>query len=115
MVFSNNLLLGAAGQSGGYEIDQSIRFNDNDSAYMSRTMGTATDSNVWTVSLWVKRGVLGLNTALFSAYIGANDTANFQARFNSSDKLSLSGYATNWRTTTVSSAIRLRCFILLLL
>ena len=100
MVFSNNLLLGAAGQSGGYEIDQSIRFNDNDSAYMSRTMGTATDSNVWTVSLWVKRGVLGLNTALFSAYIGANDTGNFQARFNSSDKLSLSGYYTNWRTTT---------------
>ena len=33
MVFSNNLLLGAAGQGGGYEIDQSIRFNDNDSAY----------------------------------------------------------------------------------
>ncbi len=100
MVFQNDILAGASGADGGYQIDQSIRFNDNDSAYMSRTMGTATDSNVWTVSLWVKRGGLGLNTALFSAYIGANDTGNFQARFNSSDQLSLSGYSTNWRTTT---------------
>ena len=41
MVFSNNLLLGAAGQGGGYEIDQSIRFNDNDAAYMSRTSGNS--------------------------------------------------------------------------
>ena len=28
----------------GYTIDQSIRFNDDDSPYMSRTFGTATNA-----------------------------------------------------------------------
>jgi len=51
-------LLGAAGSSttSGYTIDQSIRFNDDDSPYMSRTFGTATDANKWTLSAWSKLG-----------------------------------------------------------
>ncbi len=38
----------------GYTIDQSIRFNDDDSPYMSRTFGTATNAKKWTLSAWVK-------------------------------------------------------------
>ena len=38
MVFSNNLLMGAAGQASGYDIDQSIRFNDGDSAYLEKNL-----------------------------------------------------------------------------
>ena len=58
MVFQNNVLAGGAGGSGttGYTIDQSIRFNDDDSPYMSRTFGTATDANKWTLSAWSKLG-----------------------------------------------------------
>ena len=40
--------------STGYAIDQSIRFNPDDSPYMSRTFGTATDANKWTLSAWSK-------------------------------------------------------------
>jgi hypothetical protein len=54
MVFSNNLLMGAAGQASGYEIDQSIRFNDDDTPILSRTLGTPTDQNKFTYSFWVK-------------------------------------------------------------
>ena len=37
MVFQNNVLSGAAGSDTTvYEIEQSIRFNDNDSSYMYR-------------------------------------------------------------------------------
>ena len=36
MVFSNNLLAGSGGQSTGM-IDQSIRFNADDSAYLTQT------------------------------------------------------------------------------
>lgn len=54
MVFSNNLLAGSGGQSTGYEIDQSIRFNKSASALMSRTFGTATDRNVFTYAFWMK-------------------------------------------------------------
>jgi len=65
MVFSNNLLMGAAGQGGGYEIDQSIRFNDNDSAYLNRTFGSAGNRKTYTFSGWFKRGnILGANTTL---------------------------------------------------
>ena len=57
------MLTGSSGQSTGYEIDQSIRFNDNDSAYMSRTPGSAGDRRTWTWSGWVKRGDLSTYSA----------------------------------------------------
>ena len=69
MVFNNNLLLGAAGASGDYTIDQSIRFNSADSATMSRSFGTPTDRNKWTYAFWIKStkeqngGNLGTNTS----------------------------------------------------
>ena len=56
MVFSNNLLMGAAGQATGYEIDQSIRFNRNDDAKLTRTFGTATNRRKFTLSVWQKNG-----------------------------------------------------------
>ena len=39
-----------------YEIDQSCRFNDNDSSYLTRTPGSAGNRRTWTLSVWVKRG-----------------------------------------------------------
>jgi hypothetical protein len=54
MVFSNNLLLGAAGAGAG--IDQSIRFNKNDDAKLTRTFGTATNRKIYTLSVWEKNG-----------------------------------------------------------
>jgi hypothetical protein len=50
-------LAAAAGNFGGeYTIDNSLRFNDNDSAYLSRTPATAGNRKTWTWSGWVKRG-----------------------------------------------------------
>jgi hypothetical protein len=65
MVFQNDILAGAAGAGAGYTIDQSIRFNDNDSAYLSRTSGATGDRQKWTFSAWVKRGNLSSNQRLF--------------------------------------------------
>ena len=67
MVFSNNLLMGAGGQSSGYEIDQSIRFNNDDSAHLSKTFGSAGDRKTWTVSVWVKRSGFGTREVIFAA------------------------------------------------
>ena len=59
-----------------YEIDQSIRFNDDDSAYLSRTPGSAGNRRTWTFSCWVKRGNLtGANQPIFSA--GGDDWLMF--------------------------------------
>jgi hypothetical protein len=63
-MFENNLIAGVSGQGGGYSIEDSLRFNDNDSAYLSRTPATAGNRKTWTWSAWVKRGNLG-NVTLF--------------------------------------------------
>jgi len=39
-----------------YEIDNSLRLDDGDSAYLSRTMSTPTNNKKWTLSTWFKRG-----------------------------------------------------------
>ena len=44
--------------STGYAIDQSIRFNSADSAYMSRTPSSTGNRKTFTSSFWVKLGDL---------------------------------------------------------
>jgi len=79
--------MGAASAGGGYEIDQSCRFNDNDSAYTTQTFagaGTGT-GNTCTYSLWLKRGNISSSQYFFSVsdadpyFIGfqADDTLRF--------------------------------------
>ena len=65
-VFQNNLLAGAAAAAsaggGGFyshQIEQSCRFDSASSSYLSRTQGTPTNVDKCTISLWVKRGLLG--------------------------------------------------------
>jgi hypothetical protein len=80
MVFSNNLLMGAAGQASGYEINQSIRFNDDDSAIMDRTPSSASNRKTWTWSGWVKRATDAEHT-FFAA--GDNSSNRFGLKFRS--------------------------------
>ena len=90
---------------GGYEIDQSIRFNDNDNAYLIRTnTATPTSTTIWTCSFWVKRATLGtdqyiLNAGPFNSgndfegfYFMANDTLRVQLTISNSQ---ISDYRTN--------------------
>jgi hypothetical protein len=95
----NNILAGSSGQ-GGYEIEQSLRFNDDDSAYLSRTPASAGNRKTWTWSGWVKRGNLGTIQDVFTMYGGsASDTEKFNLRFNN-DKIYLDAYYFNFRVTT---------------
>ncbi len=84
MVFNNNLLLGASG-AGGYTIDQSIRFNDNDSGYLYRTPSSASNRRTWTLSYWIKRANLGGFMNTFDARLDGDNYAKFQ--FHSGDYL----------------------------
>jgi hypothetical protein len=64
----NNALAGAAGSGGadaGYTIQRSLRFNDDDSAYLQRTFAQG-NQKTWTWSAWVKRhGGFGTRQVLF--------------------------------------------------
>ena len=46
-------------ESGGYQIQRSLRFNSADSANLTRTFGSI-NSSTFTYSLWVKRGKIGV-------------------------------------------------------
>ena len=63
----------------GYEVENSLRFNDADSAELTRTPGSEGDKQKHTISMWVKRCTIASNQALFSA--GPNDSNVYSIRF----------------------------------
>jgi hypothetical protein len=65
-VIGSNILAGASGQGGGYNLTNSLRFRSSASATLTRTPATASDRRTFTWSGWVKRGAL-VNGDLFSA------------------------------------------------
>ena len=56
-----------------YSVDQSIRFNDNETAYMTRTPSSAGTEETWTYSLWVKRGDINTDSTLLEVHQDANN------------------------------------------
>ena len=98
------MLAGSSGQSTGYTIDQSIRFNDDDSPALKKTYSGAGTEETFTFSCWVKRGNTGASLGgagnygltLFS---GGADVSNYgEIRFESS------GYGTQDSLFFYSSA-----------
>ena len=54
-------------QSTGYDIDNSLRFNDDDNPNLSRTPSSASNRKTWTWSGWVKRGNISIDIMLLTA------------------------------------------------
>jgi hypothetical protein len=62
------LILGANTLSaGGYEVDNSCRFNRDSSDYLSRTPASSGNRRTWTFSTWVKRSSLTGNQDLITS------------------------------------------------
>ena len=49
-------ILGANSVSGGYEVSNSLRFNDDDTARLTRTPSANGNQKTFTTSFWVKKG-----------------------------------------------------------
>jgi len=85
-----------------FELDQSLKFNDNDSPLLQRTF-TSGNRQAMSLSFWFKRGNIGSTQIVFCATIpsgGSNNDNNFFAlRFESDDKLAVVGYDTAWLRT----------------
>jgi hypothetical protein len=85
-IINNGLLLAAEAAAAPVTgISRSLRFNSADSAYLSRTPGTAGNRDLWTLSLWVQRSKLGTTQDVFSAGTAGTDILYF----NGSDQLCL--------------------------
>ena len=68
-------LVGGANSSAadtGYDIDNSLRFNDGDSPFLSFTPASAGNRRTWTFSCWIKLGTLGINRIIFAGGVGSS-------------------------------------------
>ena len=59
-------ILPANSATGGYEISNSLRFNDDDTDYLSITPSVG-NRKTWTFSCWLKKGSAGIYQRIFSA------------------------------------------------
>jgi hypothetical protein len=76
----------------GYFIRNSLRFRKANSAYLSRTPGSASNRRTWTWSGWVKRGLLSSGTVM-EIYYANNSTTLFDRMYfhNSNGTFQING------------------------
>jgi len=74
----------------GFDVDQSLRFNDDDAAYLSKTFASAGNRRTFTFSAWVKRGNIGVEQHIFDGSTGGD---SFYIRFNSDNTLQIRDHA----------------------
>jgi hypothetical protein len=71
--------------SSGEEVtQQSLKFNDDESQYLSWTPAAAGNQKTWTWSAWVKRANIGTNQTLFCG--GTGSTLSVEIRLGSDNK-----------------------------
>ena len=71
------------GGAAAFTIDQSVRFNDNDSAQLSKTYSGAGNRRTASISMWIKRANISATMDVF----GANSSNLDTIRFNSNDTM----------------------------
>ena len=104
--FTDNIRAGASGAEEEYSIERSLRFNRSDQTILSKSLSTSpTNRKKTTVSLWVKRALLGTSQGVLTSAAsgtGANQNAT-RIYFNSDDTMILQTAISNsnvWSVTT---------------
>jgi hypothetical protein len=69
-------ILGGNGAVANYQIDNSLRFNTNDSAFLKRTNSTTGNRQKWTFSTWVKYTLKNNNSVLIYPHGASNNLVN---------------------------------------
>jgi hypothetical protein len=82
--------------SGGYDINNSLRFRSSASAYLNRTFATPTSQSIFTFSCWIKRGKLSTGQTLF----GVSTTGFDGIYFDTTDQIIIYGNGAPKITTT---------------
>ena len=88
---------------GGYQINNSLRFNSADSAHLKRTPASAGNRKTWTWSAWVKRGTLGSSQNLFGSFVSS--TSDTILIFNSDNTLRWGSYYSGSAKYTTSTQV----------
>ena len=89
--------------TGSYQVDNSLRFDDGSTDYLNRTLGTPTNNKKWTYSAWLKKSS---QTDMIMFSCGANNNDRGLIYFNNSGDLNIYG-ATSGSTTYYLATNRL--------
>ena len=87
-------------ESKGYEISNSLRFNDDDSPSLDRTPSSEGNRKTFTFSTWVKRSKIGGQQTIFLAYGAQNNLGYVNINFATNNQINIGGWSANWLTTT---------------
>ena len=97
-------ILGANTLSSGYDVANSLRLNSGDSAQMNKTLGTATDVDKYTISMWVKRARLG-HRQMMMRVIDPSSTGTYAfLEFQSGDNLASNDYDESGSIAKITNA-----------
>ena len=93
MPFYDAIRIGSSAAS-DFEVERSLRFNDDDSAVLTRTPSGAGNRKTYTISAWVKRCNIGGVHPIFARYTANNDAGFLGLYINSDDYIYFSGWST---------------------
>ena len=101
------LILGANSLTGGYEVDNSLRFNSGSSDYLSRTPASASNRQIFTISFWFKKVTTGVSNGIL---IHGQNTGNndFSIYNNTSDRIEIFSWNASSAQFTLSTTQVLR-------
>ena len=85
--------------STGFDIDNSLKFESDNSEELQRNVSSSGSRQTATVSMWIKRTELGVAQYLFTYGNTDNDNGRTFARFQADDTLWIAGGNTLWRGT----------------
>jgi hypothetical protein len=103
---SSQWMYNAGGAFYDHEIDNSLRFNDDDSPYLVRTPASNGTRTTWTLSFWVKRCELGTDNFIFSS--GSSTSNYFVIGFDNLDRLVCEEVASGVNTWLIRSTAKYR-------
>ena len=90
-----------------FSVDNSCRFNDDDSAYMHKTPGSGGNRRTFTFSSWVKRGDVEADEyAIFTGGVDANAAGFFTIMFDDNNKIDIQCYDGGWDNVTTTRVFR---------
>ena len=85
--------------STGYDVVNSLKFEADNTEYLTRDVSSAGSRYKGTISMWIKRTEISTAQYLFTFGNTDNDNGRTFARFQTDDTLRIGGGTTTWRNT----------------
>ena len=95
------LIVGGNQSAGGYNVDNSLRFDDGSSDYLARTPSSTGNRDIFTLSTWVKRSNLGTLQTILSSYSNSGGIFYTKLFFQTDDTLQFMNYPDSYSIRTL--------------